>query len=76
MRQGQSGHRLLFKDELGVVDKWINKDIATSYTSLLKHDVEYVTSYLQILMVKDIIAVLREYREEGRTLHESLEAIR
>jgi hypothetical protein len=24
--------KLLFKEELGVVDRWINKDIATNYT--------------------------------------------
>jgi hypothetical protein len=59
---GQGQQQLLFKEDLGVVDRWINKDIASSYTSLLKHDVEYVSSYIQILMVKDIIVVLREYR--------------
>ena len=60
--------KLLFKEELGIVDKWINKDIATSYTDLLKNDVEYVTSYLQILTVKDLLVFLKEHREHGKTL--------
>jgi hypothetical protein len=51
-----------------VVDRWINKDIATNYTELLKNDVEYVTSYLQILMVKDMLGVLREFKDHGKTV--------
>ena len=48
--------KLLVKEELGVFDQWINSSIAEEYTEFLKNDVEYVTSYLQILFVKDMLA--------------------
>lgn len=74
--EGEGGRRLLFKEELGVVDRWINRDIANTYTSTLKDDVEYVTSYLQILTIKDIIVILRENREVDNPLSVTLDFIR
>lgn len=42
----------------------------------MKNDVEYVTSYLQILTVKDMLVFLKEYRNNGKTLEEIIDMIR
>lgn len=56
----RSKHDLLAKEQLGVLDKWINNDLASEYTEFLRHDVEYVTSYIQILFVKEMLTDLYE----------------
>ena len=68
--------KLLVREELGVFDQWINSSVAEEYTEFLKHDVEYVTSYLQILFVKDILSEVIEYERYDRSLNEILEVIK
>lgn len=51
-----------------MLDKWINNDLANEYTEFLKHDVEYVTSYIQILVVKEMLTDLYELDSYDRGL--------
>ena len=73
--EARSKNKLLVKEELGVLDRWINRDIAIEYTEFLKHDVEYVTSYLQILFVKDILTEIVNVEKHERPLSEAAEII-
>lgn len=43
-----------------MLDRWINNNLASDYTRFLKDDVEYVTSYLQILFTKEILLELQK----------------
>lgn len=67
----RSKHDLLTKEELGVFDRWLNNDLASEYTEFLKHDVEYVTSYLQILFVKDMLSDLLQLHINQRGVEEA-----
>jgi hypothetical protein len=64
---------LLVGEELGVLDRWINRDLATEYTDFLRYDVEYVSSYLMILFVKDMLAQMVRLRMAGRQAGEAVE---
>jgi len=76
MYETRGKSKLLVREELGVFDQWINNSVAEEYTEFLKHDVEYVTSYLQILFVKDILSEVIEYERYNRSLDEILEVIK
>ena len=76
MYDSEKREKLLVKEELGVLDRWINRDMVEEYTEFLKHDVEYVTSYLQILFVKDILVSLKELQEADRTVDEAVDMVK